>query len=298
VAAAGALVGEAGGRAAGAGRRFLEAARAQGMDLSRFWCTVDPATDRIRHASVLVPGAGRTGMLFCSSPSRPSDAPEVGAMLDALAEATPGPLLAQALLETGQEPLEHALSMAGFSRVGLLQYLRRPWPQAEAAPAAPGPWPDGVEVRPWKSGDDASLGEALEASYEQTLDCPELHGMRRARDVIESHRSTGRWDPALWWLVFESGRPRGALLLNPCPDHANTELVYLGLAPSLRRRGLARSLLSMGLRALSTRPHRTVACAVDSRNAPARGLYESFGFRLFAERVAFVRALPARTRER
>jgi len=298
VAAACALVGESAGRSTGAGRRFLEAARSQGMDLSRFWCSADPATDRVRHACVLVPGAGRTGMLFCSAPSNPADAAEVGALLDALAEATPGPMLAQALLEAGQEALEQALAQAGFTRVGLLQYLRRKWPDGEGPPAPARPWPEGVEVRPWRSGDDALLGEALEASYEQTLDCPELHGMRRAHDVIDSHRSTGRWDPRLWWLALESGRPRGALLLNPCPDHANTELVYLGLAPSLRGRGLARSLLTMGLRAIASRPHRTVACAVDARNAPARGLYESFGFSLFTERVAFVRALPVRRRDR
>jgi ribosomal protein S18 acetylase RimI-like enzyme len=232
-------------------------------------------------------------MLFCSAPGRQADAQEVASLVDAACSSRPGPELVQALLETGTPTLETALVGAGFTRIGTLQYLRRPWREAPGADG--GAWPEGVEVRPWRPGDDHTLAEALEASYEETRDCPELHGMRRTSDVIESHRSTGRWDPRLWWLVLDAGAPRGALLLNPCPDHGNTELVYLGLAPSLRGRGLAGRVLTMGLAALATRKHRTVACAVDARNAPARKLYESFGFRLFAERIAFVRAVaPAR----
>lgn len=293
VAAADALVGAPVAGAPRAGRRFLEAARAQGMDLSCFWCTTDRDRDRVRHACALVPGAGRTAMLFCSAPGRLGDATEVASLVDAACASREGPELVQALLETGTPTLESALLGAGFTRIGALQYLRRPWREAPTADDAG--WPSGIEVRPWRDGDDPALAEALEASYEATQDCPELHGMRRTQDVIESHRSTGRWDPRLWWLVLDAGAARGALLLNPCPDHGNTELVYLGLAPSLRGRGLAGRVLTMGLAALAARKHRTVACAVDARNAPARKLYESFGFRLFAERIAFVReAAPAR----
>ncbi|MFG0275684.1 MAG: GNAT family N-acetyltransferase [Phycisphaerales bacterium] len=216
----------------------------------------------------------------------------MGALVDSACGSRQGPELIQALLETGTPLLENALGAAGFTRIGALQYLRRPWGEGVQAPAEE--WPDGVTVRRWRQGDDDALAAALEASYEDTLDCPELHGLRRTIDVVESHRSTGRWDPRLWWLVFDGDTPRGALLLNPCPDHGNTELVYLGLAPSIRGRGLAQRLLRVGLSALATRKHRTVACAVDARNAPARKLYDSFGFRLFAERIAFVRAVSRR----
>lgn len=292
IAAADALV----GRGHGAGRRFLEAARAQGMDLSCFWCTLDRGRERVRHACAVVPGAGRTAMMFSSSPRTPAEAPEVAALLDGACAAAGGPLLVQALLEPGEDGLERSLGPAGFARIGVLQYLKRPWADAPAVRGADG-WPAGVTVRRWGAGDDPLLREALEASYEQTLDCPELHGLRRTEDVIASHRATGRWDPRLWWLVFEGGRARGALLLNPCPEHDSTELVYLGLAPSLRGRGLGRRLLATGVEALCGRPHRAMACAVDARNAPARRLYEDFGFRLFAERAAFVRALAAPGRE-
>lgn len=292
VAAADALV----GRGHGAGRRFLEAARAQGMDLSCFWCSLEAGRERVRHACTLVPGAGRTAMLFSSSPHGPFETAEVGALIDSACRAAGGPLLVQALLEPGDDALGRAMGPAGFVRIGALQYLNRAW-QADPPSPAPIAWPEGVEVRSWRNGDDAALAQALEASYERTLDCPELHGLRRTSDVIESHRSTGRWDPKLWWLVFDRGRPGGALLLNPCPDHDNTELVYLGLAPSLRGQGLARGLMALGLDALRRRPHRTLACAVDARNAPARRLYEGHGFRLFAERLAFVRAMPASAAE-
>lgn len=299
--AAGALATQALNERESAGRRFLEAASAQGLRLSRFWCSMDAEQGRIRHACVLVPAAGRTALLFVSSPGAangssafapPEAVEEVGEMVEAMCRRTPGPLLAQALLESGQSALERSLARAGFTRIAELQYLRRDWP-AGPTPEPPSAWPEGVEIRPWRRGDDDALAEALDASYEATLDCPELHGLRRTADVIDSHRATGRWDPRLWWLVFERGRPRGALLLNPCPEHANTELVYLGLAPSLRGQGLASRLLAMGVHALRSRRHRTIACAVDARNAPARRLYEGFGFRPFAQRVALVRALPS-----
>ena len=139
--------------------------------------------------------------------------------------------------------------------------------------------------------DRAALIRALDRTYEATLDCPELCGLRDTADVLESHRSTGVFDPALWWLVFLNEQPHGCMLLNRCPDHGTVELVYLGLSPELRSRRIGSRLLELGLAAIDSTGGTPITCAVDLRNAPALRLYGRLGFREFGRRVALVRPI-------
>ena len=124
-----------------------------------------------------------------------------------------------------------------------------------------------------------------------TLDCPELCGLRRTDDVIASHLATGVFHPETWWLVFEDGEPEGCVLMSHCPEHDSVELVYLGLSPRLRRRGLGERLLRCAIARCARYSAASVTCAVDRRNAPAVALYERLGFRAFASRIALVRGL-------
>jgi len=82
------------------------------------------------------------------------------------------------------------------------------------------------------------------------------------------------------------------MLLSAVPEQGSTELVYLGLGPELRGKGLARALLSYGLGRCSAGEPLVVTCAVDARNEPALRLYTSMGFVPFGERIPVVRALP------
>jgi ribosomal protein S18 acetylase RimI-like enzyme len=81
------------------------------------------------------------------------------------------------------------------------------------------------------------------------------------------------------------------MLLSACPEQNLIELVYLGLAPPLRARGIGGSLLRMAFTEVSRRPEKSMTCAVDLRNHPALRLYESAGFQQFSTRVPMVRAL-------
>jgi ribosomal protein S18 acetylase RimI-like enzyme len=225
--------------------------------------------------------------------------------------------LAQALLEPDQTTMEVALVDAGFERLATLDYLRRELPRrATTAPT----WPADVTVRsmaelgvtlestipanlesiapgsrsnaPSRSDDAWSmLARALQASYEQTLDCPALCGLRDMGDVLLSHRSVGAFDPALWFVVLRGDVPLGCMLLSPCPAQDAVELVYLGIGPALRGQGLGASLLNLAFARLSGRGERSFACAVDRSNAPAMKLYHGARFRAFTSRVAMVRSL-------
>jgi GNAT superfamily N-acetyltransferase len=155
--------------------------------------------------------------------------------------------LAQALLDPGETLERRMFEAAGFQELAVLSYLERPVSKTSPPPAPR--WPAGTRVRvePYRHGMDGELGTILERSYEQTLDCPGLYGLRRTEDIIAGHKATGRFDPSLWTLLYVDDEPAGVILINPFPGHKVTELVYIGLAPFARGRGLGRQLLRHGL---------------------------------------------------
>lgn len=273
-----------------------------------------------------------------------------GPTLRTPAPTGPGVTLAQALIEPGAKEVLAAYTAAGFMKLGDLAYMRRSLSHevlAQMRPAASlsrAGENDGEIVFAPREGERATavraftvralrqrghspqqidtwLMQALDDSYIDTLDCPELCGLRTSRDVLESHRAVGQQDDRLWWVVFEGAgdqqgdltthTARGCVLLNATRESDAVELVYLGLGPRLRGRGLSRSLMEMALRTVwalrrtiglapetGTPMNLTggVTCAVDTRNVPALALYERLGFVRFGVRVPMVRSLsPQRT---
>lgn len=312
-AAAERLVSQDLGDRSSAADRLIATAPAHGIDLSMIFATTEPTSQGtdVRQACLVVPGAGRTAMVFLSEPPRGGDwgTPEQAAAERAacinlacehLVRERPGLCaVAQALPEPKDAWALRACRAAGFRDVGTLLYLRRALgsntglvPEGEA-PAARFTTRSVAEVA---EGDrDGLLVRALERTYEGTLDCPELCGMRSTRDILASHRATGRFDPALWWLLMDESGPEGCVLLSRCPEQRSVELVYLGVSPAARGKGLMRWLFSHAIR--KARPGSggwSLTCAVDARNAPARKLYDAFGFQAFGERVALVRPIDAR----
>jgi len=67
------------------------------------------------------------------------------------------------------------------------------------------------------------------------------------------------------------------------------EILNLAVAESGRRRGLGRALVREILQALSRRGVRHVYLEVRESNAPARALYEAFGFREVGRRKRYYR---------
>lgn len=328
-----------------AAQRFLDSAQALKIDLSLMWGTLAPNGLDVRQVCLAVIGSGRTAMLFVSGTQRAlaggagswfanrkahrasdgAEAHERLAVVRAACEAIRQPglhaprgiVLAQALLEAREKEAAMALRSAGFLQLGELAYMRRSLagslPQSVGV-AQEGDWGGGVRVA--RCSDllasglspcdvDQHVIDALARTYEHTLDCPELCGMRDIADVLDSHRQVGVWDPAFWWLVYLNNQPEGCLLLNACPEQDSVELVYIGVSPRLRGQGVARRLLEMGihraLRDVVVREPREkraevtglggLTCAVDTRNAPAMALYRTLGFQRFAQRVPLVKSL-------
>jgi len=298
--AAARLISDGSGSKQQAAKRMLSAAAMHGIDLSMMWGTVDRSPDgrisRIREVCLAVPGSGRTAVMILGDPAGTGNGhvERVGCIRAAcgyLGAQGSDFKLAQTLPEPRQAWAVDAYSDAGFVKVGDLAYMRRGVQPLESPSKQD--WPEGVTVRNVRGlgpGDEDRrlILEALDRSYLETLDCPELCGLRDTADVLESHRSTGDWNPRLWWLVFKHGQPHGCVLFNRVPEQGSVELVYLGLSPDLRGTGLGLKLMVLGLESAIRTDATQVTCAVDLRNAPALKLYGRLGFHEFGRRVAMV----------
>ncbi len=296
---------------------YLARADAEGTDFSHLWATRRTGgvgESAFTQACLAMIGAGRTAVVIVS-PGLPPIADGRGAHALArreramlltsacagLADSAEPVVLAQALLEPDDVDMIGAYQDAGFSVLARLGYLRRAIPR-EGRGTPPGPIGPGLrvvalaDIPPAKR--DALLREVLAKTYEQTLDCPDLCGLRTVDDVIDSHVAVGEFDPRLWLLVMADGQAEGCLLLSGGASEDTVELVYLGLSPALRGRGISDAMLREGLWRLRGRPETTLACAVDLANAPALDLYRRGGFSRFTERVALVRPIGGGTENR
>ncbi len=219
--------------------------------------------------------AGAVGLVW-----PPRDAQDDPAVEDALVAAVRQWLrarqvrTAQALLPREEASLGDSLARNGFPRITTLWFLRHQL-ELPACELAEPEWP---AFQAYASADAPLFEDVLLQTYQGTLDCPELNGVRAVGDILAGHRAQGRFDPATWWLAWDEARPVGVLLLNPSGDGESCELVYMGVVPEHRRQGLGRQLVRKALREAKLAGARELTLAVDERNFLARRLYQSLGF--------------------
>ena len=237
-----------------------------------------------------VPSPGRSAMLFAPNLNQfPKAAAAVEACVRAaLADAASADVaLVQVMLEPEDELGAGTFARAGLHRLATLIYMERTPP-----PAAPSvQLPAGLRLQEYGPACHAALRKVVLGSYEQTLDCPALSGLRDIEDVLAGHKAVGRFDPALWTLVLEGDTPLGCLLLAEIPNRHALDLVYLGLLPAARGRGIGRALMQRMFATGRERGFEVLTLAVDEGNAPALRLYHRFGFTPVTRRVALIRKL-------
>ena len=272
---------------------FLEFARAMSIDLGLQWlCRRDGQTVS---ACTCVEYPGRTAILML--PSGGAAAEDVGAQRRLIEhvvahESKRDIRLLQSLIDVDDELNRRALEDAGFHEIATLRYLelkltndlikRRPEPPQAFRQTAM----EWVEYGPESHRDLARL---IEATNEGGLDCPGLSNLRDIEDVIEGHKAAGQFDPCRWLLLRCAGDSLGCILFAENPLRPASELVYMGVHPRARSRSLGRHILDYGLYMAYRERFQTVTLAVDSRNHPARRLYERAGFRLLYNRRAMIR---------
>ncbi len=312
-------------------RAFLDHAQAHQMDLSGLWAIYD-RRGAPQQAVLAVPGVGRTAMLFLSPMTRRAQLKPAAALIQAAVAEAPvqGLALVQAVLSPEEDLKGQALELAGLSRLAELLYMHR---ASEAEPHTPrgpagglpplnrplladpqapsgligprttplasdvGPLLEGLYGESWTPERGAAFATLIEATYEDTRDCPGLRGMRHIDDVVSGHRATGVFHPGLWTLWSDAQGPVAVLLVaEAAPAHdrppgtpPGTELVYLGVAPRGRGRGLGSELLRYAL--ASAAPFGgAMSLAVDRDNPAARRMYRRAGFLVTASRIAWIGA--------
>jgi ribosomal protein S18 acetylase RimI-like enzyme len=273
---------------------FLAYADASGVDIRRQVLALHLAPDgqpaTVAGMCLWVPAPGKTAMLF--GPSQ-SDHPETASATAAAVVATledaraHGVLLVQALVEPSDAAGKTVFAAAGLTHLAALTYMERKPPVQPPEFSLPGD----VLMEPYCAATHADFCHAISASYEQTLDCPALSGLRSIEDVIEGHKAVGPFDPQLWSVLKIGGRAVGCLLLADVPARRALELVYLGLAPSVRGRGLGRLLMRRVLAIASRRHFELATLAVDAANVPAVRLYRRSGYASVGQRVALIKRL-------
>lgn len=276
----------------------LADAQAGELDLSGLW-VARIRSGRIVGAMMTQALAGKVAAVWPPE-VRPSwrRAPMAAALVRAALEnlSDRGYRLAQAALDESAGP--HAardLTRGGMPHITELLYLERataaplPLPQAapgrgqdrrEAPATAKAPAPPDFVWRPYDSAIADEFRAVLQATYEGSLDMPELEGTRSLEDILAGHQAAGLFVPARWQLGVLPGEPdSGAvLLMNEAPGREAWEVIYLGLTPGARGRGLGRAVIRHALNLARAAGAPVLELAVDLRNTPAVRLYRQTGF--------------------
>ncbi len=241
------------------------------------------------------PAPGRAAALWppeWASETRPVGGEATERALVAAAAAAcdaAGVTMTQALFEFAGDSRTGSLESAGFYKIAELQYLGRSITPADKADEA-----SEFSFEGFSPSDQARLKRLLARTYVDSLDCPGLDDLRDLDEVLAGYRATGRHDPSHWLLVREGDSDVGVLLMAEHPDADQAELIYMGVAPEARGRGLGRQILRRALATAAEMGVEHLMVAVDRRNTPARRLYEEAGFAAWAHRHVWVRARNAK----
>jgi mycothiol synthase len=239
--------------------------------------------------AIATPGA--VGLVW---PPQALQASDVGTVEDALIGEAHKRLrqlhvkLAQVLLQSRELTLSDSLIRNGYRHITRLLYHRR-WLDDLAATDLVRP--DALTFRTFYAVDQLLFTSTLRRTYVGTMDCPEVDGVRTIDEVMAGYQAQAGHDPNRWWVAFLGADPIGVLLANASPEEPAWEIVYAGVVPEKRGRGLGRSLVEHALLEAKLTGVQVVTLSVDCRNKPARRLYHQLGFALWDEREVFLATL-------
>jgi ribosomal protein S18 acetylase RimI-like enzyme len=196
-----------------------------------------------------------------------------------------GVRLAQALETTNHGTSIDAFEANGFRHVSDLMYLV--WLSDSFGDV---PFDSELEFVSDLSPNHERLADIVERTYEGSLDCPAIDKVRSIEDVLEGYRAVGAFDPDRWLIARQRDRDIGCLLLAAYPKNQHWELVYMGVVPEARGRGLGLALVRHAQRLAREGRATRLALAVDAANEPAMDAYETAGFTTWDRRTVYVRA--------
>ncbi len=268
-------------------QNFIDLSGPRGIDLDDLW--IGLSSEHVCWAMLPVLSPGGT-MLLLSPPRLAAGVPReaIGAVIDAacLAHAASGVQLAQLLIDPAELSLRQAYVESGFLDLAELIYLSRDLKKFVPMPSLS----PGIRLLNYRPDLHPAFADTIAQTYHDSLDCPGLSGLRTIEDVIVGHKGTN-FDPATWYLLTIEHRPSGVLLMGSSSYSNAMELVYLGLVPEARGRGLGDVMMQLALWTVHRHNRSELTLAVDARNAPAIKLYFRHGLKRMGSRAALIRKL-------
>ena len=263
---------------------FLQFAEHRGIAVRDTW--VAGVGGRMGWAILPIVSPGRTILLF--TPGARPRGWSLGPVIDTVCNhfAGRGVHLAQALVDPPDTDGRALYASQRFAEMAELLYL-----QAAIRRTAPPQLSQGLVWQTYTNETHERFARAIVESYQQSLDCPALNGLRTVEDIIAGHRASGEFDPRFWFVLTDGSAPLGVLLLNRVPRTDAAELVYFGLAPQARGRGLGDMMLRQGMWAVRQMNLARLTLAVDARNTPALKLYYRHGLQRVGSKIALMRDL-------
>jgi ribosomal protein S18 acetylase RimI-like enzyme len=278
---------------------FLRITASRGIDLTHL--IIAESAGRILWALLPVETRGRTLQVLSPNHLIGGDLDAAGRLIEEVCAiyTRRGSQLVQVLVDPAAADVRGLYLRHHFMELARLIYLQAPVRPGKPAPQLP---PE-LYFERYSSAAHDLFAAAIRDSYRHSLDCPALSGLRDIDDVIQGHRAAGgpssdrAFDGRLWRVLLRRQPaplppvPCGVLLLCQVDSNEAMELVYLGLSPEMRGRGLGDLLLHQAFSDAAAEASRRLTLAVDSRNHPALALYFRHGFAKVAEKMAILRDL-------
>ncbi len=264
-------------------KTFRDLARQERYDLTRQIVVAEDG--RLCYACLLIPTPGHAGFIYSAQVDNWNEdlfAAAVRAVEMLRDEAfRVDTYLLQVLLGKKDQSRYGLFLRAGFRHLTDLSYLMCP---ADHFYLEHDMRNEGIEWLDFNADREELYKETICRTYIDSLDCPELQPLRDIDDVIASHKSAGIFEPRLWKLLVYEQQPTGVLLMVPMKGFGPMELVYMGLTPEGRGRGLGVVLLQKAFTAARYYGSESIILAVDMRNDIAFHLYTGMGFKDIMQR--------------
>jgi GNAT superfamily N-acetyltransferase len=232
---------------------------------------------------------GRTATIW--PPRVPSGGDALGRRLAAAAievAIAHGARLAQSMTPLHDTVEQRWLAAAGLRPVTEMESLA--WEVTAATKSA-----TAVALNVWRfvlydpSCDGARMERILEQTCTGSLDCPGLESVRSAAEILQGYRAAGDTEDRHWQFLCRDETDAGCLLLAGQSQSREMELVYMGLAPPWRGRGLGLLLVHQAQDETRRAGYHRLVTAVDAANVPARAAYLSAGFHCWDRRRVLLR---------
>ena len=228
---------------------------------------------------------GKTAVLWPPAAESPAAVDLMRAIATFLSRQ--GVVLAQALAAPGATLDRDLLAAGEFQKLVELAYLTV---DCQHFPAAQ-PQSE-LQFQSHANQQPDRLGRLLERTYKDSLDCPELNGVRNVADVLTGYAAQGNFAAERWFFVRDDRQDLGVLILTEHSAQENWELVYMGVVPEARGRGFGGQIVQFALWQARRAGAQRVVLAVDQTNQPALSMYGRAGFVVWDRRTVYARLRP------